>query len=123
MTIYDRAPVIANRLMDRFKNPVQVTVQTQTRVSLGGGSYSETWANAATVNAAIVPASGSEQFKAKRLNVEISHTIYIKVADYAALNDKQRIVFDSRNFKIQYILNICEADAMFEAHCLEGAAT
>ena len=117
---------LAPILMDLFKNPVKGTVQEETRVSGGGGSFSKTWANVAgatNIDIVVLPASGQEKLQAERLQTQVTHKIYIEHATYSALNSKQRISFDGRIFNIQYVLNIGEADAMLKAMCLEGAGT
>lgn len=122
-SFYTRIKGVANRLVDTFKNPSQIAIQAKTRVDEGGGSFSETWATSATIDAVIYPTSASEAIEAQRLNVKTSHTLYYKAEDYSTLSNADRIVFESRNFNVQAVINPGEADAAYKAFLLEGAAT
>jgi len=121
---YSRMRGVANRLMDRFENDQSCDIQSQVRTDEGGGTSSRSWTNANTnISLAILPSSGSERQQAQRLQTQTSHTIYIRVADVASIDTKQRIVFDGRTFNINAALNVGEGDAMWKLLCMEGVAT
>ena len=88
----------------------QITIQQNLGVPDGRGGTPENWITKySKVNARIQPLSASERVQWGALAADISHTIYIA---NGALDVKpsERIVWDSRTFKILGVRNIDELD-------------
>lgn len=65
-----------------------------------GGATEESWADLATVYAAVEPLRGRELIAAQQVVSEVSGTIRIRYRDDLTITSKMRCVFESRNFEI-----------------------
>lgn len=96
----------------------RVTIQAPTEVR--GADYADvqrTWADVATVWASLEPLSARELFQ----NLEVSSelTTRVRIRYLAGVSAKQRVVFGSRVFEIQSVINPGELNAELELLCAE----
>jgi len=97
----------------------RITFENEVKVSDGIGGSTTSWALYANRWAKVVAVSGSQKWRADRLETNVSHLITIRYD--AAVHDEMRIVFDSREFSIIYIINKDEGQKRYmEIHCVEG---
>ena len=80
-----------------------VTIQYQTKAPDGAGGFTVTWADAATVWAAIWPVSATEQIKAMATVQTITHRIRMRYR--ANIRSSWRIKHGSRYYNIVSIIN------------------
>jgi len=76
----------------------RITFQRATLTRQPGGQKTETWADAATVYAAVITTGGSEFYAAQKKNAETSAVFKIRFTN--AVNVKMRIVYGRRIFHI-----------------------
>lgn len=100
----------------RLRN--QVTIQTPTETRSGtSGQVVKSWATLATVWAGIEPLSGRELAQA---GAEQSVSDFRIVLRYlSTVTNKCRVVFGSRVFEIQSVINRNERGADMELRCTE----
>ena len=95
----------------------KIQIMERGRIPDGGGGYEDalvliknTWAN-------VRPASGREKWEAQQAQSEISHKVTIRYTDL--IDHSHIIVFNGREFDIQYIINVNEANRFLEIQTLE----
>lgn len=76
----------------------RVVLQTFTSVSDGGGGTVDTWADTATMWAAIRPLSGTERFQAQQVSANLTNEVEIRYR--AGVNAQQRFKYGARFFYI-----------------------
>ena len=103
--------VIAGRLNKR------VTLQSATLARDGHGQAIETWSNVATVWAAIEPIRGREYFAAQQVSAETTHRVTIR--HRSGVSPQWRVVFGSRTFRIESVINPLEKNERLELMCVE----
>lgn len=96
-----------------------ITLQQKNTVSDGMGGPVVTWADVATVWAAIWPVSASEQTQAQSTTMVISHRIRIRYR--SVLKASWRIKFGNRYFNIVSVVNPNEANEFLDLMCKEAA--
>lgn len=97
----------------RFKVKIEKTTQT-----FGSpGVTTDVWSTFATVWADIQPATGKEFFSSAELQSEVTHQIRIRQLD--GVTTKMRIVYNSRIFKIESVLNRDERNKELVFMCTE----
>ena len=75
----------------------------------------------ATVWASVQPLRGRELAQFQQAHADVSHKIMIRYSDaVVALTPKDRAVLGSRNFDIQSVINVREADREIELICKEN---
>lgn len=84
--------------MQAGKLDKRVVLQTVSLVSDGGGGSTETWADTATVWAAIRPLTGTERFTAQQVSSSINSEVEIRYR--AGVVAQQRFQYGSRLFYI-----------------------
>lgn len=97
----------------------RITLRQQTKASDGMGGTAVTWADVATVWAAIWPVSASEQTQAQSTTMVISHRIRIRYR--SVLKASWRIKFGNRYFNIVSVVNPNEANEFLDLMCKEAA--
>lgn len=121
-----------SRLPDKFRHPdgsggfgdpvaagqldKRVIVQTATPTANAFGEAVVTWADTATVWAAIATVGGGETWQANQLVGEADHKVTMR---YRALTNKQRLKFGTRVFEITWINNPGERNERLEVYCTE----
>lgn len=103
---------MASRLKKRL------IIEQSTQVADGLGGFTEAWSTFARVWGEIKPFSAKERFFASKIDNPITHKITIRKLEN--LDDKMRIKFDSRIFKILGFINVEEKDRFFEILAEEG---
>ena len=106
--------VIAGRLNKR------ITLQSATTARDGHGQPVETWAAVATVWAAIEPIRGREYFAAQQFSAETTHRVTIRYR--SGVSPQWRVVFGSRTFRIESVINPLEKNERIELMCVEVLA-
>lgn len=99
------------------KRQKRLAIQTKQTVRDDMGGFSHTWVTDKTVWASIVPASGKELLSGEQVHAEVTHKITIRF--YSGLTTKNRLLYGSRVFDINFIKNIDERDRYMEMLCKE----
>lgn len=87
-------------------------------VSDGVGNVRQTWTDVYTdIPASIEPIASRELYAAEKTETKNSHKITIRYMD--GINSKMRVVFGSRMFNIDGILNKDERNISLEMVCAE----
>ena len=95
----------------------RITIQKPTKTADGMGGFTETWADHATVWAAVWPLKGQTLLDAKKLETVISHRIVTRYI--SGVYPYWRISYDSRTFTIDSIVNPDERNRWLEFLCYE----
>ena len=90
----------------RLRHRLAVQALAETRDADGG--ISTGWATSTTVWGSIEPLSGREFFEADASGSDVTHKI--RVRQPLAATRKHRILFKSRTFAIESVLNVNERD-------------
>lgn len=96
----------------------RITIQTATEAQNTYGEPIKTWAEYVTAWASVEPLNGREYWSAKELNAEI--TIRFRMRYYDGVTPKMRVVYDSRNFDIESIINTNESNVELLLMCKEN---
>lgn len=101
----------------------RIAIQVKTRAADGQGGYTESWATITGGNvwASIEPASSRELFMAQQLQHVVTHKVTIRYV--AGVTTAHQIVFGSRVFNIQSVLNTDENNRTLVLLCEEGTAS
>lgn len=99
----------------------RVTLQSASETADGGGGFTATWSDIATVWARIEPLSGKERMTAQQLENPLTHRITIR--HRSGVDAKMRIKFGSRIFNIRSVLNPDEGNEVLELMAEEGVGT
>ena len=97
----------------------RVTIQqvTETRDDMGG--VTQTWSTfAANLHAEIAPLSGRELLLARQVNAETTHRIRLRYR--AGITPKMRVLFGSRIFAIESVLDTEERGIEVVLLCREA---
>ena len=100
----------------------RLTIQKPTEVSDGMGGVTTTWSTLITIWGAIWPLRGQEYMSAMQTTSEVTHKIRIRQLPTNKRSDfssKCRILFGSRYFEIESIINPDERDIYLELMCKE----
>lgn len=97
----------------------RVTLQRKTRVADGMGGFTESWADGATVFAAIWPTSARELIQANSTAMVVSHRIRIRYR--RDVKGSYRVKFGNRYFAIVSIINPEEKNEWLDLMCKEAA--
>ena len=81
------------------------------------GESIETWSSYDTVWGQISPMQGEELFHAQQINAAVTHKILIRYNSNVTV--EHRVVFDSRTFEINSVLDPEEQNEMLLLHCTE----
>jgi len=95
-----------------------VDLQSSSDVPNDVGEIEKDWSTFASVWASIEPLSGRELLQYQQLNAELSHRIVIRYN--SSINNKCRVVFDSRIFDINVVKNLEERNVHQELLCKEA---
>ena len=100
----------------------RLTIQKPTEVSDGMGGVTTTWSTLITIWGGIWPLRGHEYMSAMQTTSEVTHKIRIRQLPTNKRSDfssKCRILFGSRYFEIESIINPDERDIYLELMCKE----
>lgn len=95
----------------------RISLQTASRTSDGGGGSTVSWTTSVTVWASIEPANGREPYIANQLNGQVSHKITIRYR--SGVTTGYRVLFGTRTFDVQAVLNKDERNELMTLYCLE----
>lgn len=98
-----------------------ITWQEKTQTPDGGGGYTYTTSDTATMRAYIKPVSTNERFFAQRIESDVTHKIFIRYR--TDLNPAMRIKFGARFFQVKGFINIEEQNKWLEISAVEGEST
>jgi len=98
-----------------LKHKVNFEAYTETENDFG--EVIEGYSVFKTVYASIVPISGKEYFASKQVNAEVSHKIECRY--FAGVLPNMRIVYGTRIFNIESVINIREANKTLQIMCTE----
>ena len=90
----------------------KVIIQQATETQASDGSVSQSWGTFATIWAQLRPERADEQFEGERFQARVYHRIFIRYL--SGVIPKMRILYGSRVFEIQGIMNYQERNAMME---------
>ena len=83
------------------------------------GEPIESWSTDDTVWAKIQTATGKELYVGQQVKAELSHKITIRY--YSGLTTAHRLLYDSRVFDINYVIDVDERHIWHELLCKEVA--
>jgi SPP1 family predicted phage head-tail adaptor len=95
----------------------KIQIMELAQISDGGGGYEDALVPVKTVWASINPVSGREYWQAQQAQAQLSHKIIIRYMD--GINRSHVLSFNGKNYDIQYIINIDEANSYLEINVLE----
>tara|TARA_R110000824_G_scaffold64258_4_gene167967 strand:+ start:513 stop:833 length:321 start_codon:yes stop_codon:yes gene_type:complete len=95
----------------------RVSIQSQTTSLDGYGEPNNSWSTDSTVWASIIPLSGNESQDAEGTTGIISHRVMMRYNTDAS--PKKRLLFGSRVFGIESVINTNEADKDLVLLCME----
>ncbi len=95
-----------------------ITIQQAADVRDDYGEPDSTWSTFKTRRAKIAPLNGSRFFAARQFDTDISHEIVIRHT--AGITTKMRVLFGSRVFEIDSVLNPQEANKFTVMMCREA---
>lgn len=98
----------------------KVTVQSVSEAKNAYGGMVDTWSDAFTTWANVMPV-GQKEFTAQdKLQTEITHKIHMRHdSNTSTITPKHRIQFDGRTFDIQQVINLHERDIRLEILAIE----
>lgn len=96
----------------------KVTIQTASEAIDSFGQAIKTWSTYAQPFASVEPLNGKEFFTANADNSEV--TVRIRLRYLAGLTTKMRVLWDSRYYNIQSIIDPAERTAEMVLMCSEG---
>lgn len=95
----------------------RVILQTLSQSSDGGGGFTDSWADTATLWAGIEELTGSEGFEAQQTAATLSHRVTIRYR--ASVTPQQRIKYGTRILKINAVVNPGQLNERLELLCTE----
>ncbi len=99
----------------------RLIIQQEQRAGDAGTGVTIVWAKVATVSGSVKPLSGRETLQAMQLQARISHRIVIRYR--AGVTTAMRVLFGTRLFNIQAVLDRDEDRRFLEIMVEEGVAT
>lgn len=108
-----------NTLIGRLKHKVIIQAYTDTIDTSGGPTG--TWSNFITRYASVVPLNGVEFFTAQQLTVNINIRVRLRYDSQAAtITPKHRVLWGSRIFDVQTVINQMESNRQIILMCQEN---
>jgi len=101
-----------------YRHRITLRESTATGRDAAGGEIL-TWSDVATVWAAVEPISGREYFAAQQVNAETTHRI--KMRYRPGVHSKMRVLFGSRTFDIESVIDPEERHVELHLMCVERA--
>jgi SPP1 family predicted phage head-tail adaptor len=94
-----------------MRHPVTIQTVTESQ-NATTGAITETWSTYATAWASLEPLTARELFAARQTNASVTSRVRMRYV--SGLNPKMRLLFGSRYFVIDSILNLGELNAEHE---------
>lgn len=95
----------------------KIIIESYTETQNDFGEVVQGYSAFKTVYASIVPISGKEYFSSKQVSAEVSHKIECRYL--SGVLPTMRIVYGTRIFHIESVLNIREANKTLQIICSE----
>lgn len=95
----------------------KIEIQAYSETSNDFGELVKGYSTFKTVYAGIVPISGKEYFASKQVNAEVSHKIECRYL--VGIKPTMRIVYGTRIFNIESVINIREANKTLQIMAVE----
>ena len=95
----------------------RVKLQSSTLAADAAGGNVQTWADVATIWAAITPLSGQESFTAQQFAAKVSHWVLIPYR--SGVTAQMRLLYGARAFNIQSVVNVDERNHVLKLLCEE----
>jgi SPP1 family predicted phage head-tail adaptor len=102
----------------KLRNRISI-VQNENAQDTAGGTTVNNWTPVATVWASIEALSGVEKFAAHEFVSQASHSVVIRYNPELTITSAMQIVFGSRQFQIETVLNPDERTKMLQILCIE----
>jgi SPP1 family predicted phage head-tail adaptor len=94
-----------------------IIIQTRTDTADSYGEPIPAWSTFLETWASIDPISGREFFSSKEVKSEVSHKVRIRWAE--GITTQMRVLFGTRTFDIESVINIEERDRELLLMCVE----
>ena len=95
----------------------KVVIEKYSEGSDDFGEVTNTWESFASTYVSIVPLRGREHFSSKGVKSEVSHKIELRYMD--GIDSSMRIVYGSRVFNIESVINVREKNRTIEIMATE----
>ena len=95
----------------------RLTIQTVTETQNAVGELTRVWAEAVTVWGQVRPLSGKETLTGEQITADVSHRVFVRYNENIAAT--ARILWGTRVFEINAVLNADEIDRSMELLCKE----
>jgi SPP1 family predicted phage head-tail adaptor len=96
----------------------RITMERPIETQAAEGSIRRTWETFTTAWASIEPLAGREYFAAAREQADVSHRIRMRYAE--GVTHKMRVLFGSRIFQIESVINVGERNRELILMCKEA---
>lgn len=106
-----RATVAAGTL----RHPITIERYTQSQNAFG--EVIEAWGTLLSTHADIQPIRGKEYFESKSINAEVTHRVILRYQ--AEIKPSDRVIFNTRVFQIESVINVDERNILHELICIE----
>ena len=98
-----------------------VNIQQQARTPNASGGYTETWNDfAVNLYCKIEPLAGEERYLREQINDELTHRITMRY--YPGVSSKMRVLYGTRVFQIEQVLNTEERNRVLTLYTRELVA-
>lgn len=95
----------------------RVTIQQYVETADTFGELDRTWSNLVTVWAKVKPISASETYSAQQTGMTVNHEVWIRYR--TGIAPKMRVVYGSRTFEIDGVMNLDERGEFLILKCYE----
>lgn len=109
--------IIKKKNIGRFRR--RIRVEKQAFVSDGMGGQTVTWSEDFKVWAQIEPISGRQKLDLDAISSTVSHVIRFRCEE--DVTNENRIIYNGREFNIQYVVNVDEDSTFYEIGANEGS--
>ena len=83
------------------------------------GQQTKSWTTIATVWGAVEPLRGNERFEAQTVAAQVSHKVRMRYDKSLDVTAKHRLLFGTRIFHIEAVMNLAERNRTLELLCRE----
>jgi len=98
----------------------RIIIQQTTMTQNGYGEPIDSWSTFATVWASLEPVQGREFWAQQQVQSEV--TIRIRIRYFSGVTSAMRILYGSRIFTIQSVIDVQERHVEMQLMCSEGVA-
>jgi len=87
------------------------------------GQQTETWSSIGSAYARVAPLRGREYLAASGEKANLTHEVTLRARNDVALMPRDRVLFGTRLFDIQSVINVDERDRQWSLMCVEQLHT